>query len=223
MKTNTSILQWLYRIIFDYVIVILCMTISFYTMNPIVFFIAWILIGSRQHAIGIMGHDGAHYRISKNKKLNDLLANLLAFWPIGSTCEGYRRDHLAHHKYIGSIYDPEYPMKSYFNCFKLPTNKTDILIDFLKDLFGIHIMYMLKSAYGLRHKKQLYMIPFWIVILTISFAYNLHWYLLFWILCLPTSFWAFLKFRMWLEHVGSNDTHRIHLKWHERILAPHNN
>ena len=66
-----------------------------------------LIIGNRQHALAILGHDGTHYTLSRNAALNDFLTNLFCFWPLGLTVSGYRALHYAHHKNTGMENDPE--------------------------------------------------------------------------------------------------------------------
>src|SRR5471032_1023235 len=68
---------------------------------------AVLIVGNRQHALAILGHDGTHYTLSRNAPLNDFLTNFLCFWPLGLTVSGYRALHYAHHKNTGMENDPE--------------------------------------------------------------------------------------------------------------------
>src|SRR5712692_4137354 len=61
-----------------------------------------LIIGNRQHALTILGHDGTHYTLSRSAALNDFLTNLICFWPLGLTVSGYRALHYAHHKNTGT-------------------------------------------------------------------------------------------------------------------------
>lgn len=63
--------------------------------------VAAVLIGARQHALGTIGHDGSHYRLLDNRRWNDLLSNVLAYWPLLSTVEDFRYVHSRHHQYLG--------------------------------------------------------------------------------------------------------------------------
>ena len=39
----------------------------------------------------------------------------------------------------------------------------------------------------------------------------------------PTTFWAVFRLRVYMEHVGTDETHRVHLSLFQRALfAPHN-
>ena len=65
------------------------------------------VIGTRQHALGIMAHEGVHYLIARKKFWNDLLGNLFAAYSLTYPVEGYRTNHLIHHRWLDTPIDPE--------------------------------------------------------------------------------------------------------------------
>ena len=44
--------------------------------HPLVYGAAVIWIGARQHALTVLGHDAAHFRLLPNRRWNDWIANL---------------------------------------------------------------------------------------------------------------------------------------------------
>jgi len=74
--------------------------------SPWLYPLAVLFIGARQHALLIIGHDAVHYRLLRRRRLNDWVANLLLWWPMCiTTNELFRRDHSAHHRYLGTDKD----------------------------------------------------------------------------------------------------------------------
>lgn len=71
----------------------------------------WLVIASRQHALAVLMHDGAHGSIHANPRINLLLADVLAAWPLGITTAGFRRSHLAHHAHTHTDRDPDLQRK----------------------------------------------------------------------------------------------------------------
>ena len=69
--------------------------------NPVLYLIAVVIIGSRQHALLIIGHDASHYRYLPKRWQNDLLANLFLMWPTFASVEGFRKFHGTHHQFTG--------------------------------------------------------------------------------------------------------------------------
>ncbi|XSG83475.1 MAG: fatty acid desaturase family protein [Methyloligella sp. ZOD6] len=67
--------------------------------NLALYLIAVMFIGSRQHALLILGHDASHYRTLKSRWQNDLFANLFMMWPTFASVEAFRKFHATHHQY----------------------------------------------------------------------------------------------------------------------------
>jgi fatty acid desaturase len=67
--------------------------------HPLLYVIAVMLIGARQHALIIMGHDASHYRYLPKRWQNELIANLFLMWPVFASVEGFRKFHSTHHQY----------------------------------------------------------------------------------------------------------------------------
>ncbi len=64
---------------------------------------------------------------------------------------------------------------------------------------------------------------FHFLFITVSVATGLKLVPVIWYWSLVTSFMMFFRLRTWLEHQGSDDTHRTHLNFMERlVLSPHN-
>lgn len=70
-----------------------------YFWHPVLYLLAVIFIGSRQHALMILGHDASHYRTLPTRWQNDLFANLFLMWPTFASVEGFRKFHGTHHQY----------------------------------------------------------------------------------------------------------------------------
>ncbi|MDZ4783745.1 MAG: fatty acid desaturase [Planctomycetia bacterium] len=111
--------NWLYLAI-DYASLIVVMggTIAFCQMHqewgfssfwlaPVVL-AAVCLVGALQHRLAGLGHEGAHYILFRNRKLNEAASDLLCMFPLFSTTEQYRQIHLGHHEYVNDWErDPE--------------------------------------------------------------------------------------------------------------------
>jgi len=73
--------------------------LCWYFWHPILYVVAVVFIGSRQHALLIMGHDASHYRYLPTRWQNELFANLFLMWPTFASIEGFRKFHSTHHQY----------------------------------------------------------------------------------------------------------------------------
>lgn len=77
---------------------------------------AMVVIATRQHALGILMHDGTHYRLLTNRALNDAVCDLFCAFPVGMATSRYRHEHLMHHRFLNTDGDP------YWVDFKLDDN-----------------------------------------------------------------------------------------------------
>ena len=66
--------------------------------------LAIVAVGASQHQFGGAVHEGTHYMLFANRKLNELASDWLAAFPILTTTFHFRLHHLAHHQFIN---DPE--------------------------------------------------------------------------------------------------------------------
>ena len=76
--------------------------------NPLTVLLGIMVIGARQLGLFVLSHDGAHYALTHNRKLNDWISEwLLGRALTGEGIEGYRRYHLQHHAHTQQAEDPD--------------------------------------------------------------------------------------------------------------------
>lgn len=105
---------WVTSTLANWVVIAAAIVYSCYLANWMGYLLAAFVIGTRQHALAVLGHHAAHFHVSRNKRLNDWLANLFVAWPIGYSLSGYRRSHFEHHRTVGSAADPELALSRMF-------------------------------------------------------------------------------------------------------------
>jgi fatty acid desaturase len=66
--------------------------------------LAIIAMGALQHQLTGLGHEGAHHILFRNRFLNELASDWLCMFPLLTTTQHYRLQHLAHHQFVN---DPE--------------------------------------------------------------------------------------------------------------------
>ncbi|MBT0773331.1 fatty acid desaturase family protein [Kineosporia sp. J2-2] len=71
------------------------------------YLIALVVIATRQHALAVLMHDGAHRSLFAHRALNDLVSDLLLAFPLFVSTSLYRRHHLDHHRYLNTERDPD--------------------------------------------------------------------------------------------------------------------
>jgi fatty acid desaturase len=62
--------------------------------------LAIVVIGARQHALTVIAHDAAHFRLLPHRQLNDWVGNVLLAWPMFISVQGFRHYHGDHHRHL---------------------------------------------------------------------------------------------------------------------------
>lgn len=189
--------------------IFLCYTFTFW-LYPL----AIIVIGARMHALAILMHDATHYRFLKNRKWNDRISNLVIMYPLFTSIEKYRANHLRHHQHLNTMEDPDWVAKLTNRAFHFPKTKTSFLLtigSYLTFYQGILDALWFLQRFGGSTKKdaeskavhKALPICFYLVLFTFLSLTGL-WqsYLLFWVVPYLTSFFMFQYIRSVAEHFG---------------------
>lgn len=175
--------------------------------------LAVIIIGARMHALTILMHDATHYRFLKNRKWNDIISNVFTMYPIFTSIEQYRANHLMHHQHLNTDDDPDWVAKLTRREFQFPKTKRE----FLLTTFSYFVLYqgILDAIWfakryrnsgqkkKVKTKKDHLKIAFYLLLiglLTIFGAWKI--FLMFWIIPYLTSFFMFQYIRSVAEHYG---------------------
>lgn len=71
---------------------------------------AIVVIAGRQHALGVLVHEGVHRRLARSRRANAWMSDLLCAFPLGMTTRGYGGEHLEHHRHPNTDADPYWNM-----------------------------------------------------------------------------------------------------------------
>jgi len=111
--------------------IIFAMTFFYYFPNALTFLLAVIVVGSRQFALAVLAHDGAHNLLFSNVKINDFASQWFCAFPIFSDNRPYRPYHLAHHRFTETKNDPDITLSAPF-----PITKASFRRKVIRDLTG---------------------------------------------------------------------------------------
>jgi len=116
------------------------------------YLLAVMWIGARMHALGILGHDGTHYLLYKNRKINDFITRWLLFAPLQFSLKQYRKIHFAHHQHLKTNQDPEHLNLQTYEEYQFPKTRASIYLLLIKDAIGYNsfIYFLKKMRYRLR-------------------------------------------------------------------------
>lgn len=175
---------------------------------------AVIWIGSRQHALAVLMHEAAHYRLFRNRVLNDLLGELLLGWPLLISMRIYRRLHFAHHRSPNTADDPDWLLRLSRD-WMFPKTRRELFRIFLVDVLGLHVKEQLQffGRYAFSREQQ----KSWLDVGAVFFFAGLiavltyfHGWLLFlayWVVPLMTWLKVVLRLRTIAEHYALEYDH----------------
>ena len=232
MVNQRNAWRWLAALASDYAIIAFAMVLAYFgfQLGPVVggvaIFVAICIIGTRQHALTILGHDGAHTLITRNRYWNDLLTNLFCFWPMGFGLSGYRKFHFAHHRHLGTPRDPEIAYKAEA-AYALPAWPSRLAGRYFIAFFGDGIK---EETMFIKYLIGMCSLPdrigpalVWGTVVLCLWYFSAWWIAGLWFAAIFTSFWCVFRIRVWSEHVGTPGVHRIHAPLIYRLIfVPHN-
>lgn len=91
----------------DWVVILAGLTLAARFPTVWGYAIAFLLIGTSQYRLFILAHDAIHGALHPNRRLNDNLARWLVYGPMFMALEDARRNHLQHHRHMGTAADPD--------------------------------------------------------------------------------------------------------------------
>jgi fatty acid desaturase len=219
--------RWLCPVGLDWGTIVVMVVLAGAVDHWAIYLVVVFVVGTRQHALAIMGHDGAHRLACRSRRLNDLATELLCFWPLGLGIAAYRMHHFTHHRHPGTGLDPELAYKrSRAPQWDLPAPRGRPFRYFLKDVLGLGLKDLTYTRFVVPPvclMDVLGPVLWWGAAVAVIVWSGNAWVLVLWFAALGTSFWAMFRLRIWTEHLGTGDVHRIRVRWWQRLLfLPHN-
>jgi len=88
-------------------LVALSIGLAIWSHSAIAWLAAAVIVGRSQHALAVLMHDAAHFRLLEDRRWNDFVGQWLCAFPIASNLYAYRNVHLRHHKFLLTDRDPD--------------------------------------------------------------------------------------------------------------------
>lgn len=167
---------------FNWSIILMCLILV--KFNIYFFPFCFLLISNRQFANYLVGHDGVHGLILKNRYWNDLVARLFCLGPVFVSLQSYKEKHLLHHEFLGTFADPDKKLYDFYptsgnNFFKKIIGhffSLSMLIDFL-----IYFTPLFEFNKGHFYRKEKMIDFLFYVLIAIGFSTGLILYFGIWI------------------------------------------
>ena len=125
-------LRNIFALFFDWGLMTLGLYIFYYYPSVLTFLGSVVVIGSRQFALAVLAHDGAHNLLFSNSKVNDFISQWFCAYPIFQDNRVYRPYHLKHHRFTETEDDPDLVLSAPF-----PITKSSFFRKVLRDLSGV--------------------------------------------------------------------------------------
>lgn len=231
------------HILFEWIVILLSIAFCWRWWTPAAYICCVFWIGGRQHTLGVLIHDAVHYRIFRNKVINDWVSDVFLAWPILITTASFRANHWEHHKHTNTEKDPDRVRKLAQNPadWEFPSTWKRLFLMFLKDLTGIGVVNMVRtliflSATTAAARKRTnssvrgwVRVLFYITVLGSSVAFGFWKQLaLFWLVPYLTTFNLLLHIRSIAEHYATENENALNItrttvaSWWERLFIPKN-
>lgn len=181
--------------------------------HPLLYVLAVLIIGARMHALAILMHDASHFRFLRKKKMNDMITNIFSMYPLFSSIEQYRDNHLKHHRHLNTDDDPDWFIKLGKKEFTFPKTKKEFLLTVFSYFTLIagakDAIWFLKRFGGNSNvkkksfKKKLPRLVFYIILITMISVLGI-WkeFALYWLVPYFSTFFMFQYIRSVAEHFG---------------------
>ena len=201
--------------------------------NPLTYLLAVFVIGTRILSLGGLMHEAAHYRIFRNRTLNDFVGELIAF-PTTASMAGYRNSHFSHHRELNGPKDPDWARNLLIDDYEFPMPQYLFLRRVLLHLVGFKTKQLLGSFHNNPETRdipvlttRLRLVAFvGLFAAAIAFGFGMQ-LLFYWIVPLLTVFVATGYIKRVSEHYGTrhegvlNETRTlIAPAWQLFLLAP---
>ncbi|MBU1209691.1 MAG: fatty acid desaturase [Alphaproteobacteria bacterium] len=104
--------------------------------------LAIVVIGASQHQLGGIVHEGTHYILFADRKLNELASDWLAAFPIYTSTYAFRLHHLPHHQFVNDPKrDPNFDQaQESGHWLDFPIAHVDFLMAILKQLNPVRLV-----------------------------------------------------------------------------------
>lgn len=170
--------------------------------NPFVYLLTVAFIGARQHALLILMHDGVHYRLFRDRRLNDWTSEIILAWPNLISARAYRRNHFAHHRHLNTGQDPDWARRQGDVSWVFPMRRLRLAKLLIRDVSGLGAIYYLKLALMLLSRDTGVSRGFLVarygfyaaVVATFAWFGALHLLLMYWVV--PLFTWLIVIFRV---------------------------
>jgi fatty acid desaturase len=207
-----------FQIVAEWALIASAIYVTTHYWNPLLYVLMIVFIGARQHALLILMHDATHYRLFRNRLLNDWVGELLLAWPFFVTMRSYRHNHIAHHRHVNSDRDPDWARKLNQPQWTFPKHWTELAWLLFGDVSGLNAVDLIRLSRSLAGQDgavprsyRLSRLAFYLVAAALIIAGGgVHLFVLYWVIPYFTWLAMILHLRSIAEHFSIPDGSGVH-------------
>jgi fatty acid desaturase len=125
----------------QWVVMVVAVVVAIRLDHVAVYLAAGVVIGSRIQCLAVMMHDACHSLLFSNRRVNDLIGDILVAYPLGLSIHLYRVAHMVHHRHTNTMRDYDWRAQ-----------RKDPDQHFPKDARGMTVL-LLRSVLGLNYYR----------------------------------------------------------------------
>lgn len=136
--TRVSNARFLADLAMNWGVIAAAASMALLTGHWLAYVAAIVVISTRQHALGVLMHDGTHYRCLTSRPLNDAASDIFCAMPVGMLTSRYRHEHLQHHRSLNTDDDPYWVDFQLDDTWHWPKPPAAAAWVFARDLLGLN-------------------------------------------------------------------------------------
>ncbi len=198
-------------IVTDWIMIFAAASICNYYFSYPLYLLTLLFIGTRYMGLVALVHDAAHYRLSRNKKINNWIGEIFCALPLFPlTVHGYRNHHTKHHQYTNTTNDPDFFLLNNNPYYGHPKSRKSICLDLIRSLLGGYFITTLLVSGSHAELRNLYKVPntlgyarlcFFSSLIMLSLYFNFFDLLvLYWMVPVITSYSTIVYVKTVIEH-----------------------
>lgn len=186
--------------------------------NPFTVLVSFVLLGGRQLGLGVLMHECGHGSLFKTRALNKFMGKWFAAAPVFYRIDDYMKNHLEHHRKIGSLKDPDLHRYEHY-----PLSAQSFKRKIIRDLTGkttwnyFHVVFNAnniicidnsgKKRFSIKLLLERFFAPIIsnLTMIAVFFALSLPWLYLLWIGSYFSTYMFFSRVRNLAEHAAVPD------------------
>ena len=111
-----------------------------------VYLVAAIVIGTRIQCLAVMMHEACHGLLFSNRRVNDLVGDLLVAYPLAISIHLYRVAHMVHHRHTNTVRDYDYRVQRKDPDQHFPKSGRAMALLFVRSLLGLNYYRVARAA-----------------------------------------------------------------------------